>query len=97
MQAYVQQLESSKLRLLQIEQELGRARQQVNEASLLVSQFVVIKRKTSKRREFVLQGLYVGGAVDASPSGYAGSTHPGLYGHTPLISFLLVGFLCVDI
>ncbi|KAL8475036.1 hypothetical protein ACS0TY_030710 [Phlomoides rotata] len=58
--AYVQQLESSKLRLLQIEQELGRARQ---------------------------QGLYVGGAVDASPTGYAGSTHPGIvtfemeYGH----------------
>ncbi|KAI3462026.1 hypothetical protein Pfo_018689 [Paulownia fortunei] len=58
--AYVQQLENSKLRLIQLEQELHRARQ---------------------------QGLYVGGALDTSQLGYAGTINPGIatfemeYGH----------------
>ncbi|PIN05716.1 hypothetical protein CDL12_21745 [Handroanthus impetiginosus] len=49
--AYVQQLENSKLRLIQIQQELDRARQ---------------------------QGLYLGGGIDTSQLGYAGTINPGI-------------------
>lgn len=51
-QAYVQQLENSKLRLIQLEQELDRARQQVEILIIIASYMVILQEKESKAEMF---------------------------------------------
>ncbi|XP_022874848.1 transcription factor TGA4-like isoform X2 [Olea europaea var. sylvestris] len=60
--AYVQKLESSKLRLIELTQELQRARRQ---------------RKDIQPKDF-LQGLYKGGELDYGLQGYSGTTNTGI-------------------
>lgn len=96
-QAYVQDLESSRVKLMQLEQELDRARQQVTEKFdipmfiLLFSFFQKGKVKLSSNG-CKLQGLYIGGGLDAGHLGFSGAVNSGL-----LVNILGIIILSFDL
>ncbi|XP_033137044.1 transcription factor TGA3 isoform X1 [Brassica rapa] len=75
--AHVQQLEESRLKLSQLEQELARARQQVS-SSFLVIRFCVSYQRLSGFVFFLLQGLCVRNSSDSSYLGPAGTMNTGI-------------------
>ncbi|CAH8326842.1 unnamed protein product [Eruca vesicaria subsp. sativa] len=86
--AYVQQLETSRLKLIQLEQELDRARQQVDEAKIYF-RFISISKIHRKLSYKIgcFQGFYVGNGIDTSSIGFSETMNPGIaafemeYGH----------------
>lgn len=79
LQAYVQQLETSRLKLIQLEQELDRARQQVNEMKSILPFFRFPKYIAISDRNLCLQGFYVGNGIDTNSIGFSETMNPGLY------------------
>ncbi|XP_031396647.1 transcription factor TGA4-like isoform X1 [Punica granatum] len=84
--AYVQQLETSRLKLIQIEKELDRARQQVC-LFIIHPSFHSASPQNSKLVNALLQGVYTGGGAESSHLGFSGSVNTGItafemeYGH----------------
>jgi len=79
-QAYVQQLESCRLKLMQLEQEVDHAKRQVfTHGSLYIVQFFSLPSSLVNLEATQLQGLYIGDGLGSNNLGFAGSVNSGLY------------------